>query len=364
MDFPSSYQQIVQRLDQVDPQAYGRSRNYLDGAVTYLSPYISRGVISTRQVMDHVFAKGYEPEQISKFIQELAWRDYWQQVWKAKKDAISKDLKTTQHPVKNHEMPEAILSARTGIQAIDHLIKEFYQTGYLHNHVRMYVAALACNFGQSHWHTPARWMYYHLLDADWGSNALSWQWVAGSNSNKKYLANQGNINRYCHSDQQGTFLDQSYESLSQMDVPEILEATTMPDLGVKLPQDKPLEVDPEKATLGYNFYNLDPKWRAEGGYNRVLLLEPSHFDQYPVSPKTIDFVLSLAQNIPKIQVLVGEFSDLVRRLGKKEIYYKEHPLNQHYEGIEEEREWMFPVQGYYPSFFAFWKQCKKYLKHD
>jgi deoxyribodipyrimidine photo-lyase len=61
----------------------------------------------------------------------------------------------------------------------------------------MYIASLACNVAQSQWRIPAKWMYYHLLDADWASNALSWQWVAGTNSNKKYFANQNNINKYC-----------------------------------------------------------------------------------------------------------------------------------------------------------------------
>ena len=50
-------------------------------------------------------------------------------------------------------------------------------------------------------------MYYHLLDGDWASNALSWQWVAGSNANKKYYANQDNINKYFNSSQKQTFLD-------------------------------------------------------------------------------------------------------------------------------------------------------------
>ena len=39
-----------------------------------------------------------------------------------------------------------------------------------------------------------------------GSNALSWQWVAGTNSHKKYLANQENINKYCKSNDKNTFL--------------------------------------------------------------------------------------------------------------------------------------------------------------
>ena len=52
--FPTDYNQILQKIDQVDPIQYGKSRNYMDGAVTYLSPYLSRGVISTKQVLKHV----------------------------------------------------------------------------------------------------------------------------------------------------------------------------------------------------------------------------------------------------------------------------------------------------------------------
>ena len=84
----------------------------------------------------------------------------------------------------------------------------------MHNHLRMYTAAICCNIGQYHWLQPAKWMYYHLLDGDWGSNALSWQWVAGTNSHKKYIANQENINKYCFTKDENTFLDKSYAELS------------------------------------------------------------------------------------------------------------------------------------------------------
>ncbi|WP_186755813.1 FAD-binding domain-containing protein [Echinicola salinicaeni] len=362
MLFPTEYNQIIHRLDQVDPIAYGRSRNFLDGAVTHLSPYLSRGVISTKQVMEHVLGKGYEPSQITKFLQELAWRDYWQQIWITKGDAINKDLKQVQSPVQNHKMPKAIIEGNTGIEVVDRQVEEFYATGYLHNHVRMYLAAMACNMGQSHWKIPAKWMYYHLLDGDWASNALSWQWVVGSNSHKKYLANQENINRYCHSTQRGTFLDRSYEELAEMDIPERLIPTALPDLTVSLPDAKDLDLDPKKPTLIYNFYNLDPLWRKEMDANRILLLEPSHFDQYPVAPKTIDFILKLAENIEGLQVMVGEFLELETKYSLEKIFYKEHPLNRHYTGTEDIRDWMFSVKGYYPSFFAFWKKCQKHWR--
>lgn len=362
MNFPTEYSEILKRVDQINPEKYGKTRNYLDGAVTHLSPYISRGVISTKFVYDQLMNRGFEPLQIGKMVQELVWRDYWQQVWIAKGDDINEDLKHPQPEVENHAIPQSIINADTGIEAIDKGIEEFYKTGYLHNHLRMYIASLACNIGKSHWKVPAQWMYYHLLDADWASNALSWQWVAGSNANKKYIANQENINEYCYSDQRDTFLDMPYESIPDLPVPQKLKTTILPALKTKLPTKTLLSVDAKAPTLIYNFYNLDPAWHEASDFNRVLLLEPSHFEQYPVSNQTIDFVLALAKNIPKIQMYVGEFDELIKEYNLGDIKFKEHPQSNHYKGDEESRNWIFNVKGYYGSFFSYWKKCKKELK--
>lgn len=360
MTFPTDFAAIAARMRQVDPLQYGSNRNFLDGAVTRLSPYISRGVISTRQVYEAVLEAGCAPQRIEKFIQELAWRDYWQQLWLAHGARINNDLRRPQ-PLAHHAgMPEHIISHQTGIQAIDAGIAEFYETGYLHNHLRMYIASLACNVAKCHWKVPAQWMYYHLLDADWASNALSWQWVCGANSHKLYYANQENIDKYCYTQQRGTFLDVSYETLAQLDIPDELQHVIQPQLITPLPQTPDPVVDPALPTLIYNFYNLDPTWRSDLLANRILLVEPLVFERYPVSQKSIDFCISLAlENIPNIQLMVGEFSEL-KQLVKGEIYFKEHPLNA-YEGIEDARTWMTEVTGDFPSFFAFWKKCKKEL---
>jgi len=360
--FPTSYAEILQRVRNVDPFKYGSNRNYINGSVTYLSPYISRGIVSTKFILSEVLNRGYKPAKIEKFIQELAWRDYWQQIWIAKGDGINQDIKHEQKPISNTSISKAIVNAKTGIEAVDKAIQEFYKTGYLHNHVRMYIAAIVCNMGQSHWKIPAKWMYYHLLDADWASNALSWQWVAGANANKKYVANQDNINKYCFTQQKGTFLDVPYEAFASMEIPEILKDTLLLELKTPLPRQKSIVIDETLPTCIYNFYNLDPLWKKETSANRILLLEPSHFKQYPVSQKTVDFIIAISEeNIPNIQIYVGEFSELITDYKVKSIYYKEHPLNKHYHGIEEPRDWMFTVKGYYPSFFAFWKKCKKQL---
>lgn len=363
--FPTKLDEILQKNDEVEPIKYGRTRNFLNGDVTRLSPYISRGVISTKMVLENVLAKNYEFEKIEKFVQELAWRDYFQNVWRVKQEMLDRDLKQPQPDVKNSSMPKAVLDAKTGIEAVDAAINGLYETGYVHNHSRMYVASIVCNIAKSHWKIPAQWFYYHLLDADWASNACSWQWTAAAFSGKKYYANQENINKFCSTRQRGTFLDVDYSEFPKMEIPDVLKDLETPNLESKLPQKTAITIDNSLPTLVYNFYNLDPFWKSDFQANRILLLEPSHFAKYPVSPKTIDFVLKLSENIERIQLYVGEFGELKTEHDLNEIYYKEHPTALHYIGKCEERDWMFPeVRGYFSSFFAFWKNCEKVIKRN
>ena len=217
---------------------------------------------------------------------------------------------------------------------------------------------------KNHWKVPAKWMYYHLRDADWASNALSWQWVAGANANKKYVANQENINTYCFTNQKDTFLDIPYEAFSDMAVPEVLKQTSPFVLKTPLPNKGPIKIAQHLPSCIYTMYNLDPLWKEDISANRILLLEPSCFDKYPVSQKTLDFILDLAhQNIPNIQIYVGEFSSLQQQYGLTNLFFKEHPLNKHYKGTQDPRDWMFDVKGYFPSFFGYWKKCKKQITY-
>jgi deoxyribodipyrimidine photo-lyase len=361
--FPTAYDSIVERINNIDPIKYAKTRNFINGDITYLSPYLSRGVISVQQIKESVLQKGYKAYQIEKFLQELAWREYYQRVWQVKKENIFSDLKQDQPDFLHHQIPTAIVNAATGIESIDAHINTFYKTGYLHNHIRMYLAAIVCNNAKSHWLAPARWMYYHLLDGDLASNSCSWQWVAGSFSSKKYYCNQENINKYTHTNQQETFLDHSYEHIAVMPVPNALEPIGTVDLTTILPPTSVPVLDVTKPTLIYNSYNLDPKWRAGENANRILLLEPSHFNKYPVSEKVIDFVIALSKNITDIIVYVGELDTLMTQYKNSDLAIsnafisKEHPAFEYYPGIKDSRDWMYPkVEGYYPSFFSFWKK--------
>ena len=358
--FETNIREVISQLDRIDPVRYGKTRNFINGDVTYLSPYISRGLISTKFVAHYFLNKGYAVNEIESLLQELAWRDYWQQIWMVRGDEINKDLKQHQVRADRSGIPKSIVLHETGIDAIDNAIQEFYSTGYLHNHVRMYVAALATNVGRCAWIEPAQWMYYHLLDGDWASNALSWQWVCGAKSSKLYFANQENINKYCNTSQSGTFLDVSYEEIESIGIPKELMELEKFELKTKLPEtDLPILREGQTCFI-YNFYNLDPLWRNEEEGIRILLLEPSVFEKYPVSEKSIQFCIDLAkENIQNIQIYSGEFTDLQRVPGVNFIF-KEHPLNQ-YEGIQDERDWMSSVKGEYGSFFSYWKKVKKEL---
>ena len=67
----TDFSQILQKLDLLRPVEYAKNRNFIDGDVSKLSPYISRGVISTKQVFEYVMAQGYPFYKIEKFVQEL-----------------------------------------------------------------------------------------------------------------------------------------------------------------------------------------------------------------------------------------------------------------------------------------------------
>jgi deoxyribodipyrimidine photo-lyase len=353
----TEYTQILNKLDDIRPVDYSRDRNFIDGSVSKLSPYISRGVLSTKQVLDHLLNAGFEPKKIEKFIQELAWRDYWQLIWQNKD--IDLDIKHLQTDVIQDGISECIVEAKTNIEALDASIKELYKTGYMHNHLRMYVASLATNIAKSQWKVPAQWMYYNLLDGDWASNALSWQWVCGANSNKKYIANQENINRYTYSAQSASFLDTSYENIMKMDPPSHLSKMSEEMRKTLLPVSDKLTIEEGKAVCIYNYYNLDPVWRKDLDSYRILLIEPSVFEKYPIGQKSMDFMISLSKNIKGIQLFVGEFEDLP--LASSEVYFKEHPLNSKYKGTEDSRDWLSSVKGYHSSFFGFWKKVQKEL---
>ena len=187
-----------ERRGAVRPERYAKTRGRLDGAVTRLSQDIRHGLLGIREVRDRVQQKSGSRAQ--KLVQELAWHDYFQRVYRQIGDGVWRDReewKTGFSPEDYaDEMPEDLLEERTGLACMDGFARELRETGYLHNHARLWVAAYLVHHRQVRWQAGARWFLRHLLDGDPASNNLSWQWAASTFSNKPYFFERGNLEHH------------------------------------------------------------------------------------------------------------------------------------------------------------------------
>ena len=217
-------------LAAIDPRAYAASRNHLDGAVTRLSPYIRHGVLSLDEVRNAALATVGDARQVEKFIQELAWRDYWQRVYLAHPERIWADVEAYKTGFDASEydpdLPADIAAGETGVACIDQFVATLVDTGYLHNHARMYLAAYIVHWRRVCWQAGARFFLDHLIDGDPASNNLSWQWIASTFSNKPYIFNLENVAKFCGPDiniipRHNLVLDQSYDRLNELLFPNL-----------------------------------------------------------------------------------------------------------------------------------------------
>ncbi len=364
MNWPkTNIQDIIQAVEDFNPNDYAQTRNFKDGKVSMLSPYISRGIISTKYIFEKLKTK-YPKQTIEKFVQELLWRDYFQRLLQSRPDIYNSPIRYDKFDVTIAGMPISVMNGATGINEIDNAIRDLYQVGCMHNHFRLYVSSVCCNMAKSRFNIPASWMYYHLLDADIASNFASWQWVSGHLTGKKYFANQENINFYSKSDQRNTFLDRNYDELQSAVIPEVLKDFTNPTFETFLPETEIPKLELKSALL-YNFYNLDPFWHTDEEYERILILEPSHFDKFPISEKGMAFMFQLSENIPNLTIYCGEFEQLKKYYPNVKFIAKEHPLLRYEGAYIEERDWIVPdVKGYFSSFSKYYYQCLKNLKYD
>ena len=219
-------------LEAFDAGKYAATRNFLNGTVSRLSAYLRHGVLTLAGVRRHLLHKHRNLDRFLKFVQELAWRDYWQRVYAAEPDSIwhSAESLKTGRPESHYaaQLPADIQNANTGLACMDAFVTELKTTGYLHNHARMWFAAYVVHFCRIRWQAGAAFFLSHLLDGDPASNNLSWQWVASTFSSKPYIFNKENLEHYssgtlcanCPSRKQCPF-DATYEDLSERLFPHV-----------------------------------------------------------------------------------------------------------------------------------------------
>lgn len=183
-------------LENFKVQGYANTRNKLHGNVSRLSFYIRHGVLGLREVAESIrerFGRSYDS---LKFWQELGWRQFWRKIYGRIGNRIYDDLEPSKVNLGAgfpEELPEEIQQGKTGLVCMDESVRELVETGYMHNHARMWFASFVVHFRKLGWKAGEKFLYQHLLDGDPASNALSWQWVASTFSHRPYLFNKENV---------------------------------------------------------------------------------------------------------------------------------------------------------------------------
>ncbi|MBS2034634.1 deoxyribodipyrimidine photolyase [bacterium] len=223
---PGGRRAALELLHKIDPKAYARTRNHLDGKVSGLSPYLRHGVLTLAEVRDYALTRVSRPEEAEKFINELGWREYWQRLYRLLGKQIWRNGEAykTGHAADSYaaQLPSDLEQAESGLSCMDGFARQLRETGYLHNHARMWLAAYLVHWRKVRWQAGAQWFLRHLLDGDPASNNLSWQWVASTFSHKPYFFNRENLERFSNGRfcancrlRQACPLEGSYEQLEQ-----------------------------------------------------------------------------------------------------------------------------------------------------
>jgi deoxyribodipyrimidine photo-lyase len=162
---------------------YGTARDIpgVEGT-SRLSPHLHFGEISPRLVW-HAVRDNNAAQGADKFLGEIGWREFNHQLLfhhphlpdstyderfaKMKWRTSEKDFNTWTRGM-------------TGVPIVDAGMRQLWQTGWMHNRVRMIVASFLIKHLLIDWRKGERWFWDTLVDADLANNAANWQWVAGS----------------------------------------------------------------------------------------------------------------------------------------------------------------------------------------
>ena len=168
--------------DLVSQYDEGRNLPSIDGS-SRLSPHLHWGEISPAQVWHRL--QGRRGQGWATFAKELVWRDYAQNViaqyprytkdsyrdgydglWRSGRDAQA-DLRLWR-------------KGMTGYPIVDAGMRQLWQTGWMHNRVRMIAASFLVKHLLIDWREGERWFWDCLVDADYGNNGVNWQWISGT----------------------------------------------------------------------------------------------------------------------------------------------------------------------------------------
>ena len=181
-------------------RAYTGERNFDKGrgqhlSVSRLSPFIRRRLISETEILQAVQSR-HAFSASEKFISEIFWRTYFKG-WLEMRPSIWSEWLASASSAYEDENYLRACQGKTEIACFNEWAEELRETGYLHNHARMWFASIWIFTLKLPWQWGAAFFLQWLRDGDPASNTLSWRWVAGLHSRgKHYLAKADNIERF------------------------------------------------------------------------------------------------------------------------------------------------------------------------
>ena len=207
--FPATRELALQKARDFAPHMgndYARGRNFvLPGHphVSKLAASVRVRLISEPELAQIALDEHGSLAKCEKFVQEIHWRSYWRswletrpKVWmeyQSARDLARDDLNKAQL-----KRIEQIENGASGIGVMDNFARELVQTGYLHNHARMWFAGYWLHTERLPYELGADFFDRHLICACPASNTLSWRWVAGFQTRgKTYLTRRSNVEKYC-----------------------------------------------------------------------------------------------------------------------------------------------------------------------
>jgi deoxyribodipyrimidine photo-lyase len=201
------YEAVTPWVQPGEAAAHKRLRWFLDGPVhqystrrnlpavdgtARLSPHFRFGTLSSRTAVHMALAELQKGGTVSRpdvqmWIDELVWREFFQQVLTAFPQVATGPFRSEAGlPLPRDEGPErerlfrAWRDGKTGYPIVDAGMRQLYQTGWMHNRVRMIVASFLVKDLRLDWRSGERYFMRQLLDADLAANNGNWQWCAGT----------------------------------------------------------------------------------------------------------------------------------------------------------------------------------------
>ncbi len=182
-----SAQQKWEEFQESSINHYDEARNIPSiSGTSLLSPHLAFGEISTRQIWHDAtqlqMHNHTRTDDLNRYLSEIGWREFsYYQLFHfpdLPKNNFNPRFDKF-HWDTNNDLLKAWQQGKTGYPLVDAGMRELWQTGYMHNRVRMVVASFLCKDLLIHWQEGAKWFWDTLLDADLASNSASWQWCAG-----------------------------------------------------------------------------------------------------------------------------------------------------------------------------------------